>query len=216
MSRAFENRATGYGHRMGGDTEQAKQTLGAFLRRAERIMATTAAQREDLATIGSTMQVMLRVGQREQRIERSHLPEPELLEAAVMIRPVILQSEPVHLGKVTSAIRQLTQNAPASVQGLAREVKQQWFKQLSGERWVVMVAKAGEPRETRLTDVAIAELWFNAHVWHDDQEKQWALRHINRDECLISATVWVSDRVLMVRALQQLIVDWRTAGHIPG
>lgn len=68
---------------------------------------------------------------------------------------------------------------------------------------------------SRLTDVEIAELWFNAHVWHDDQDKQWTLRYISEDECLISATVWASDRVLVVRSVQQMILDFRQGGHLP-
>jgi hypothetical protein len=78
----------------------------------------------------------------------------------------------------------------------------------------VMVAHPGEGQATRLTDVDIAELWFNAHVWHDDQDKQWALRYIDTDECLICGTVWMSDRILVVRAVQQLIVDLRQEGHL--
>lgn len=201
---------------MGGDTEGAKGTLIAFMRRAERIMATSAAQREDLATVGSTMKVLVRVGERQHRIERSHLPVPELLEAAVMIRPVVLQKEPVHLGGVVNAVGFLTQDAPAQVRDLVRAVKRDWPRLLTSERWVVMAARAGESSGSRLTDAEIAELWFNAHVWHDDQDKQWTLRYISEDECLISATVWVSDRVLVVRALQQMIVDLRQAGHLPG
>ncbi len=200
---------------MGGDTEGAKRTLIAFMRRAERIMATRAAQREDLATVGSTLKVLVRVGERQHRIERSHLPVPELLEAAVMIRPVILQKEQVHLGRVVHAVGLLTLGAPAYVRDIVRAVKRSWPRLLTSERWVVMAARAGESRGSRLTDVEIAELWFNAHVWHDDQDKQWTLRYISEDECLISATVWVSDRVLVVRALQQMIVDLRQTGHLP-
>jgi hypothetical protein len=47
-------------------------------------------------------------------------------------------------------------------------------------------------------------------------DKQWALKHISEDECLISASVWVSHRILLVRAVQQLIADLRQAGHLNG
>lgn len=197
-----------------GDPTTARRALAAFTDRAAAIMRTTAAQREDLATVGSTMNILVRVGQREHRIERSHLPEPELLEAAVMIRPVTLQKEPVQLGKVLGAVGALMPNAPQPVLTGVRDVRREVNRLLAAERWVVMVAGPGVAEATRLTDVEIAELWFDAHVWHNDVDKQWKLRHISRDECLISASVWVSDRILVVRAVQQVIVDLRQAGHL--
>jgi hypothetical protein len=199
---------------MAGDTRAAQQTLRTFLARAERIAATQAAQREDLATIGTTMQVLMRLDQKHQQIERKHLPVPELLEAAAIVRPVTLERERVYLGKVASALGLLTLTAPERERTVVRALQKSWHKHLRGERWIVMVAHADEPQQTRLTDVEIAELWFNAHVWHDDEDKQWALRHIGESECLICATVWVSDRVQVARAVQQLIVDLRDSGHI--
>jgi hypothetical protein len=200
--------------RVSGDPEQARRIVKAFMARAERIMSTDAAQREDLATMGSSLQVMVRAGAREQRIWRTHLPETELIHAAAIIRPVILQRELVHLGRVVGAIGFLTRDASDEVQRVVRVLRRSWHPNLYGERWVVMVAHPLEGQATRLTDVDIAELWFNAHVWHDDQDKQWALRYIDTDECLICGTVWMSDRILVVRAVQQLIVDLRQEGHL--
>ena len=69
-------------------------------------MRTAAAQREALATVGSTMNILVRVGQREHRIERTHLPEPELIQAAVMLRPVVfLQKEPVQSHALTQSTK---------------------------------------------------------------------------------------------------------------
>lgn len=196
---------------MTADGERARRAIAAFGERAAAVMATAAAQREDLATLGSTMKILMRLGQREHRIERSHLPELELVQAAVTIRPVMLQKEPVHLGKALSAVSQSMPTAPPGVGEWLRGVRRQVNRSLSASRWVVMVAAPGEPQATRLTDVQIAELWFDAHLWHNDLDKQWMLRHIGRDECLICATVWVSDRILIVRAVQQLIADLRAA-----
>ena len=202
---------------MAADPDSARRTLVAFADRASAIMRTAAAQREDLATVGSTMNILVRVGQREHRIERTHLPEPELIQAAVMLRPVVfLQKEPVQIGKVLNAVGLLLMDAPAPVRELLGEVQRQLNKLLTAERWVVMVAGPGAPEPTRLTDVEIAELWFDACIWHNDMDKQWALKHISEDECLISASVWVSHRILLVRALQQLIADLRQAGHLSG
>jgi hypothetical protein len=104
---------------VGGDPHGARRTLAAFAGRAEAIMETAAAQREDLATVGSTMNILVRVGQREHRIERSHLPVPELIEAATMLRPVtVLQKEPVQIGKVVNALGLLLMDAPQPVKEL--------------------------------------------------------------------------------------------------
>jgi len=194
------------------DSEDARATLVAFLARADAIMSTDAARREDLATIGSTMRVLVRVGEPHQRIERSHLPVPELLQAAVMIRPVVLGKERVNLSKVLAAAGFLVRDAPEHVRAPVADARRSLPRFLSAGRWTLMVA--GPDGETRLSDVEIAELWFNAHVWHDDADKQWALRQVPEDERLICATVWVSDRVLAVRAVQQLVVDLRRAGHV--
>ncbi|MCF6506591.1 hypothetical protein E9549_04085 [Blastococcus sp. MG754426] len=202
---------------MAGDPDGARRTLAAFADRAAAIMRTAAAQREDLATVGSTMNILVRVGQREHRIERTHLPEPELIQAAVMLRPVVfLQKDPVQIGKVLNAVGLLLLDAPQPVRDYLRDVQRQVNKLLKAERWVVMVGGPGAPEPTRLTDVEIAELWFDAHVWHNDMDKQWALKHISEDECLISASVWVGHRILLVRAVQQLIADLRQAGHLSG
>lgn len=141
-------------------------------------------------------------------------PVSELLEATVMIRPVTLQKEPVQLGKVLGAAGAIMPNAPRYVLTGIREVRRQVSKLLAVERWVVMVAGPGCTESTRLTDVEIAELWSDAHVWHNDMDKQWALRNISEDERLISASVWVGDRVLVVRAVQQPLVDLRDDGHL--
>lgn len=196
------------------DPQTARQTVAAFVDRAGAIMRTAAAQREDLATVGSTMNILLRVGHREQRIERNHLPEEELLHAAVMIRPVTLKKEPVHLGRVMGALGSLMPNAPQPVLDGLRQMRREVNRLLAAERWIVMVAGPGATESTRLTDVEIAELWFDAHIWHNDMDKQSRLRNISRDECLISASVWVSDRILVVRSLQQLVSDLRSAGHL--
>lgn len=195
---------------MPADLDAAAGRVTAFLRRAERIMATPAAQRADLATIGTTMRLLASPVQGQHRIERSHLPQSELLEVAVLLRPVFAEGDDVFIGKVTTALGLLTRGGPQEFKQPVGELKKAWTALVKGWRWKVMVADA--PTATDLTDVQIAELWFNAHVWHSDMAKAWQLRHISDDEALICATVWVMDRVRLVRAAQQLIVDLRRVG----
>ncbi len=107
-------------------------------------METAAAQREDLATVGSTMNILVRAGRREHRIERFHLPVPELIEAAVMLRPVtVLRKEPVQIGRVLAALGLLLMDAPELVRDLVREVRRQVNELLAGERWIDIVAGPG-------------------------------------------------------------------------
>lgn len=196
------------------DDDQAKATVAAFLRRADRLMATSAAQREDLATIGTTMKVLIRLGQRQQSIERSHLPVPELHEAANVLRPFVLKKERVHFGRVLSAVVQLSRDAPADVRDLARDMKKTWSKYLDAERWVVMATDPGGGPPTELTDVQIAEHWLYGEAWHDDEDRRRALGRISDGEAKIAATVWVADRILMARAIQQFILDAREHGRM--
>jgi hypothetical protein len=122
----------------------AKARIAAFMRRAELIMATDAAQREDLATIGTTMTVMFRLDRRVQDIERSHLPETELIAAATMVRPIVMKKELCEVGGVVNSVSFLTQNAPVAVREQVRTVRDTWRKMLAEPRWTLMVAHDGE------------------------------------------------------------------------
>lgn len=199
---------------MPADLETAAARVTAFLRRAERIMATPAAQREDLATIGTTMRLLIAPVQGQHRIERTHLPQSEPLEVAVLLRPVFAESDDVFIGKVATALELLTRGGPREFTEPVGQLKKAWPALVKGWRWKVMVATPNAPTVTDLTDAQIAELWFNAHVWHSDMDKAWKLRHISDDEALICATVWVMDRVRLVRAAEQLILDLRRAGGL--
>lgn len=199
---------------MPADLEMPARRVNSFLRRVERVLATPAAQREDLATIGTTLRLLVAPVQGRHRIERSHLPQSELIEVAVLLRPIFAERDDIFIGKVTAALGLLAGGAPGEGAEPVALLRKAWPAVTKGWRWKMMVASPDAPEATDLTDAQIAELWFNAHVWHSDMEKEWALRHIPESETLICATVWVADRVRLVRGVQQLVADLRSAGAL--
>lgn len=120
-------------------------------------MATAAAQREDLATIGSTLKVMIRVGQPHQDVESSHLCEQELVHAAALLRPVTQKKESVHLGRVINAIALLVQDAPEPVRA---HVKAAGRRPGTTQRY----QRALDQREEAVEDPAFAHPWRRAAV----------------------------------------------------
>jgi hypothetical protein len=196
------------------DATDAKARVNAFMHRAGLIMETDAARREDLATIGTTMKVMFRIDSRVSDFQRSHLPETELIAAAAIVRPITLGDEPCEVGGVMNAISLLTQGTPGLSQKV-RLVKQTMQKMLCEPRWTLFVAHDGD-KQIALTDIQIADLWLYADVMHGNPVKQAMLKHISRDERRIAGTVWVGDRILLARGIQQMIVDLRRARLLPG
>ncbi len=183
----------------------ARGILDHFRRRGGSILRSAAAERQDLATIGSTMQVVFGGPGLPSRMERSHLPRAELLEAATLLRPLYFnQSDSVYVTKVASALSTLAGDNEGLLD-YTRDLRRQLPRILKSERWYLMLAAGG--LEQRFSNTEIAELWFDAEVWHSDLDKQEALRHVGEGERLICATVWVSERLLLTKALLEIIDD---------
>ncbi len=74
---------------MSAKLDTAIRWVTSLLRRTDRILATPTSQHEDLATIITTLHLLLAPGQGRQLIERSRLQQGELIEVAVLLRPIM-------------------------------------------------------------------------------------------------------------------------------
>lgn len=90
-------------------------------------LSTRIAQREDVQTMGTTLQVIQRVGDRLSTIVQRHPPDEDVKSAATLLRPILLlQTESIYWGKVMESIGYLSQNAPEMSKDEVRRVKGAW------------------------------------------------------------------------------------------
>ncbi len=187
--------------------EEHRERIESFLERAAKILSMSAAQRQDLATLGSTVRVFGRLGDPVMDMQREHLPEEEIMAIAGLIRPLTLSREPVEISNVFASIGYLTQSAPPEMKQAIRSYKKIALARMAGWRWRFMTSSDNEPNG--LTDREIAECWMYANLVHADLERRRRIQHVPEGERYLAATVWVSDCVLVTRAVQQLIFDLR-------
>ena len=191
-------------------------TLGQFMARAERVLSSEVAQREDLATIGTTMRLIasLSKGGASWSMEFGSLPEAEVESAATRVRPMFLESDPVFHGKVMNAMGGLAQGAPQLQQELIKSLRNAWQSHERSYRWAMTSSKAPTSMgaEVWRTDRQIAQDFLYGDLVHADPEARRRLRHISESERLRAAVVWVGDAVRLTQATKQLYVDLRDGG----
>lgn len=200
------------------EPERSWNRLRNFQGRADLISDSDIAKRLDLATLGSTMKILVRVGESKVRIEREHPPVSQIEQAAARLRPVFLPQEIVHHGKVTKALSYLTQKEAPEVKALAKAVSSAWKGFDSQRTWAMEAGKFGEKPDTtgQLWDRQIAHDWLYGYVIHNDLDAQHRIRYISPDDRMMAGLLWVKDATLLVRATQQLIVDLEDVGALNG
>jgi len=99
-----------------------------FMNRAERVLSSEIARREDLATVGTTMRFIGSLSERvtSWRMEREQPREADIESAAARVRPLFLNEDPVFHGKVTTAIGGLVQGAPEEIKQAIKALKKAW------------------------------------------------------------------------------------------
>ena len=202
----------------GGDRPSASEcwfTIDEFLDRAALVLDSEIARREDLATLGSTMNLVASVqkGETTWRMERSVPPDFLIESAATRVRPLFTNDDPVFHGRVTNALLGLlTDTTPASVKQGLRSLKKAWAQDEDHYRWSLGIATAGDPPGQMRTDRQIARDWLYGDLVHADAEARRRLRNVPRHERLLAALSWVSDVIKLTQATKQACVDLRDAG----
>lgn len=195
-------------------------TVEAFRDRAERILRCQIAQREDLATIGTTLQVVLLLdGSGMSRLERQRPTDMEIDQAAALCRPLFLEQDSVSHLKVTKAISGLVHEGRTASPGqaeLLKALRKAWQDHEGAWRWKVGSSRDNSPGAQELrTDRQIARDFLYGDLVHADADARRRLRLVPEDERFVAAGVWATDAVRLVQATKRLIIDFEAAGLFP-
>jgi hypothetical protein len=192
-------------------------TIDEFLDRAERVLTSEIARNEDLATVGTTFNIIASIvdGDVRHRIEYEIPREADIESAATRVRPLYLEQDPVFHGKVINAIGGLAQPAPDEQRALVKMLKKAWKRQEDNYRWSMGASRTPGDRSGQLrTDRQIARDFLYGDLVHADPEARARIRYIPQSERLLAAVVWVADATRLTLATKQLIVDLRDAGSL--
>lgn len=191
-------------------------TIDEFRDRAERVLSSRIAQREDLATIGSTMQLLLSAQQGRHQISFEYPPIEDIESAAARIRPLFLERDPVFHGKVANAISGLAQGAPDEQRAVIKVCKKAWVAHEGSSRWQMISSRVeGPPLMDRMrTDREIARDFIYGDLVHADAEARARLRHIPMEDRLLATTTWITDAIRLAEATRRLIIDLTDAGSL--
>ena len=195
---------------------QAWTTLDRFAERAARIMRTSIAQRDDLDTLGSQILIRInRLGPSKSQIRQERPEEEQIVHAAAVLRPLILQGDPVHHGKVMKALGLLAMGATEQWRTHVSNEREAWKQITTVTRWNLQVgATNGEWQTETRSDRAIAMDWLYADVVHADVQRQEAIKHIPEEDRLMAGLLLVRDGVVYTRSSQNLIRALKEAGAL--
>jgi len=191
-------------------------TLDQFHDRAQRVLDCRIAQREDLATLGTQIHVLLSVQQGRHQVTWEAAGEEEIESAAVRIRPLFLKDETVFHAKVMNALLHLTQQGPDSHRALLREGKKAWAGHKGGYRWKMTSAIVdGPPLMGRmLSDREIARDFMYGDLVHADPDARARLKHVPMEDRLWAAASWITDAIKLTETTRRIIIDLIDAGAL--
>ncbi len=197
-------------------------TIEAFVLRARRIaMHSLAADSAALIALANgTVKIELDATKDETTLVTS-LPSEELLESlAARVRPVILQGDPVHHGRVINALGYLLRDVkmPDVIDGLA-SLKQAWkaidtqSDRVVGYRVEKGLLDGSKP-PVSASDNTLALAWFYGDVVHADTERRTSASEFSVTERYEAAAHFVAR--VVVHALNTLgfTVYVRTRGLV--
>jgi hypothetical protein len=202
-------------------TVDAVQTAWSRLRqfqdRAAIVMESDLARRADMATLGTTVTVLLDVdgSPGAGRLLRERPPLAELDQAASRLRPIFLEQEEVHHAKVTKSLGMLATGTPDETRAVIKELRKAW-QTLPGSMYYSVGSARGPAVEGTVmrTDRQIALDYLYGELVHADRERIERLKFLPEGEKYIAALLWTKDGLLLTRATQQLITDLEADGAL--
>ena len=190
-------------------------TIDQFMGRADRVLNSSIARRQDLATVGTTLNLIasLSDGETSWQISYSNPPEADIESAAVRVRPLFLDQDPVHYGRVTNAMAGLAQSAPQRERDLIKVLKKAWRCHDEGYRWAMTSSGDAGGSGVWRNDREIARDFLYGELVHADVDARRRLRHVPESARLQAAVVWVADSIRLTQATKQLCVDLIDGGY---
>jgi hypothetical protein len=151
-----------------------------------------------------------------------HLPPEESVESlAARVRPLILQRDPVHYGKVLNAVGLLLQNNPDAADALlyVKWLRGQWsaINSESDESRAYSIQKGrvdGEGPTSDISDNSLAFAWFYGDVVHADAARRDSARDFNVVDRFEAAVHVVARIAWLTLATLNFIEQLRDAGQL--
>jgi hypothetical protein len=197
---------------------QSWRTVERFERRAAQIMRTDIAKRPDLDTVGR--QIHLRIGPdgaAQVQVRRDRPEDAHIFHAAAVLRPLIIQRDPVYHGTLFKALGYLTRDAPPPWPVHVRNQKRAWQLLTTQSYWSMQIGDVDHGWTTELrTDRQIAMDWLYADVVHADTARQEAIRHIPEEDRLLAGVLLVRDGIVLTDSTTKLINALEAADALSG
>jgi hypothetical protein len=179
--------------------DRARWRLGLFRERADIVLSCDLARRIDLATLGTQMTLLLTEEGTGSIALRGLPPESEIEVAATRLRPIFLQDDEVHHGKVLGALGLL---APAQEHPSIKALRGHW-KDLPNSRYWSIATSRGVPTgeaASHRTDREIAGDWLYGHLVHHDPARRERVKHVPHTARVQAGLLWAKDGILLTAA----------------
>ena len=147
-------------------TDKDWKQLNAFKDKAERLISTKLASSEGGAIHG-------RISYQQAKglwFEGTLPPEEQITELLMAFRFFYLQKEPTHLPKIINIIKKHT-NQPEALE-LLKSYMKQWQNSLFANAMNISL------NNKQITTSLLLDLWFNAHYFHTDEDKEKELKNL--------------------------------------
>ena len=147
-------------------TDKDWKQLNAFREKVERLISTKLASSE-----GGTIHGKIRYQQEKGMWFEGTLPQEEqIAELLMAFRFFYLQKEPTHFPKILNIIKRHT-NQPEALEVLKGYGKQ-WQNSFFGNAMNISL------NNKQITTSLLLDLWFNAHYFHTDEDKEEDLKSL--------------------------------------
>ena len=181
-------------------------------------MRTDIARRPDLDMVGRQIHLRISPDRDSQvQVRRDRPEDAHIVHAAAVLRPLILQGDPVYHGTLFKALGYLTRDATAPWPEHVRNQRRAWHLLTTQSYWSMQVGDVDHGWTTEMrTDRQIAMDWLYADVVHADQAHQDAIRHIPEQDRLLAGTLLVRDGIVLTDSTTKLIGALEAASALTG
>lgn len=186
-------------------------TLVAFVQRARRIQTHSLTQDQDaLCALKYMIGGMISAHPDGTVTEIKALPPQEMVEsAAALVRPVLLNQDDVHWGKVLKALEYFV-HEHAGLMADVKNLRGEWQKIMPKDGkplgYSLMLVSPVDPKDSRpLTDSTMAESWFYGDLVHAKRESQAKAAHVGITERYRAAVSTVANAVWLTMTTLVLV-----------
>lgn len=195
--------------------------IEAFVLRARRVLAHSLCANMDwLTTVADGGMFMIRDNGVES-IQFRYPSEEPLESLAARVRPLILQQDPIHYGRVLKALTlYLKRNGTATHTDWCAELRKDWASVdpliVGDPGYIVSVSTSGstEPGSV-ITDAELVGTWFYGDLVHADSDRIAKGSAFNINDRFAAAAVRVAQLAILTRDTHSFISDLVDDGTLP-